>query len=67
MSDDEAYAALADANKKLITKYFENQLSSYLDQTTKLYSDRNTSFRGYRQYSNANASEGGIEEVTATA
>lgn len=67
MSDDEAYAALADANKKLIAKYFENQLNSYLDQTTKLYSERNTSFRGYRQYSNASASEGGIEPITATA
>ena len=49
MSDDEFHCCLLDANTKLITNYFQNKLSAALDQTKKLYLEKDASFRGFRQ------------------
>lgn len=49
MDDDEFHQCLFEANKKLLTNYFNKKLLNYLEQSKKLYSERNTSFRGFRQ------------------
>ena len=49
LTDDDFHKALHDANVRLLTNYFNNQLKSYLKQTRKLYYDCDTTFRGYRQ------------------
>ena len=49
MSDEEAYKLLCEANKKLLNNYYNHQLNSMLDQTNKLYLQKDASFRGYRQ------------------
>ena len=49
LTDNEFHEALHDANTRLLTNYFKNQLKSYLEQTRKLYYERDANFRGYRQ------------------
>jgi radical SAM superfamily enzyme YgiQ (UPF0313 family) len=49
LSDDEFYQCLFDANKKLLTNYYSKQLSSMVEQTRKLYLEKDSSFRGFRQ------------------
>lgn len=48
MSEDEFYKCLLDANTKLLEKYYQNNLNSILEQTRKLYMERDSSFRGFR-------------------
>lgn len=48
LTDDKVYEALCEANEKLLKNYFKSKLESYLKQTRNLYSERDTSFRGYR-------------------
>jgi len=48
MSDDEFHRCLCDANCKLLTNYFSKKLSSMIDQTKRLYLEKDASFRGYR-------------------
>jgi len=48
VSDDEFHRCLCDANSKLLTNYFSKKLSSMIDQTKKLYLEKDASFRGYR-------------------
>jgi hypothetical protein len=49
LSDDEFHQCLFDANKKLLTNYYSKQLSSMVEQTRKLYLEKDSSFRGFRQ------------------
>jgi len=49
MSDEEFYTALRDANLELMKNYFDKKLSLGLDQVNKLYNEKDTSFRGFRQ------------------
>jgi len=49
MSDDEFHRCLFDANKKLITNYFNNKMSSTVRQAEKLYLEKDANFRGFRQ------------------
>lgn len=49
LSEDEYYQALFDANQRLLAHYFERQLSSYREQTRRLYVEKDAGFRGYRQ------------------
>ena len=49
MSDEEAYKLLCEANKKLLNHYYKGKLDSMLEQTDKLYLQKDASFRGFRQ------------------
>ena len=49
LNDDEFHRCLFDANKKILTNYYNNQLSATIDQARKLYIDKDSSFRGFRQ------------------
>ncbi|MBF0343544.1 MAG: radical SAM protein [Nitrospirae bacterium] len=49
MNDEEFYRALLEANNRLITNYFNKKLDLVLNQSQKLYMERDTSFRGFRQ------------------
>jgi len=49
LSDDEYYKALHDANVTLINNYFDHQKRNYLDSCRRLYIERNSDFRGFRQ------------------
>jgi radical SAM superfamily enzyme YgiQ (UPF0313 family) len=49
MSDEEFHGSLLDANSRLITNYFQKTLSLSLEDAKKLYLDKNTNFRGFRQ------------------
>lgn len=49
MSDDEFHQCLSDANSQLLTNYFGKKLTGMIDQTQRLYSEKDASFRGYRQ------------------
>lgn len=49
MTDDEFHAALCEANKTLISKYFDNQLKDSIRITDDLYLNKNTFFRGFRK------------------
>jgi radical SAM superfamily enzyme YgiQ (UPF0313 family) len=49
MTDEEYYSCLLDANKKLIEKYYENKFSDSMEQVDKLYIEKDTTFRGFRQ------------------
>lgn len=48
MTDDEFHQCLFEANSRLLTNYFNKKLSSMIDQTKKLYTEKDASFRGYR-------------------
>jgi len=49
LSDEEFYQALSDANKRLTKNYFMNKMNIALDEIEKLYSEKNATFRGFRQ------------------
>lgn len=49
LTDDEFHKALMDANIRLLDNYFKKQKKMYVDQTKKLYLNKDASFRGYRQ------------------
>ena len=49
LNDDEYHYCLFDANKELLTNYYDNQLSTSVEQARKLYIDKDSSFRGFRQ------------------
>ena len=49
MDDDEFHYSLLDANKILLTNYYNNQLSKIVEQSRKLYIEKDSSFRGFRQ------------------
>ena len=49
LNDDEYHYCLFDANKELLTNYYNNQLSTSVEQARKLYIDKDSSFRGFRQ------------------
>ena len=49
MSDDEVHQCLLDANTRLITNYYQKKLSATIEDTKKLYLEKNAGFRGYRQ------------------
>lgn len=49
MSEDEFYDALLEGNSILIDHYFKKKLDSYLNQLTKLYREKDSTFRGFRQ------------------
>jgi anaerobic magnesium-protoporphyrin IX monomethyl ester cyclase len=48
MSDDEFHLCLCEANNRLLTNYFTKKLSAVIDQTKKLFVEKDASFRGYR-------------------
>jgi radical SAM superfamily enzyme YgiQ (UPF0313 family) len=49
LSGDEFHRCLFDANKKILTNYYNSQLSTTVEQARKLYIDKDSSFRGFRQ------------------
>lgn len=49
LSDDEFHRCLFDANKRLVTNYFNNKMHSTIKQAEKLYLERDPDFRGFRQ------------------
>jgi radical SAM superfamily enzyme YgiQ (UPF0313 family) len=49
LSDVEFHECLLNANTRLITNYFNNKMSSTLDQAKKLYLQNDADFRGFRQ------------------
>lgn len=49
MDDDEFHMCLMDANKKLITNYFNKKLSAEIEKSERLYLKKDSSFRGFRQ------------------
>lgn len=49
MSDEEFHRSLLDANTILLKDYYQKKLDSIVGQSKKLYLERDTSFRGYRQ------------------
>jgi len=49
LSDDEFHRCLLEANTRLIINYFEKKLASLKEQSRKLYLDKDSSFRGFRQ------------------
>jgi len=49
LNDDEFHRCLFDANKELLTNYYNNQLSTSVEQARRLYIDKDSSFRGFRQ------------------
>lgn len=49
LSDEEFYQALYAANSTLLKNYYKYNLDSMLDVARKLYLERDTSFRGFRQ------------------
>ncbi len=48
MSDEEFHRELLEANKKLVTNYYEKSLASTIGQMEKLYLQKNANFRGFR-------------------
>lgn len=49
MNDDKFHKCLLEANTKLLTNYFQRRLCATLEQAKKLYLDKDTTFRGFRQ------------------
>jgi len=49
MSDNEFHCCLLDANTKLITNYYNNQMLSSIESARKLYLEKDSDFRGFRQ------------------
>jgi len=50
LSDDEFHRLLFEANKTLLTNYYNHQLEKMIDTSMKLYLERDASFRGYRHH-----------------
>jgi anaerobic magnesium-protoporphyrin IX monomethyl ester cyclase len=48
-TDEECYRLLYEANKRLINHYIDYEKQSYMEQLKKLYQEKDTSFRGFRQ------------------
>ena len=48
LSDEEFYRELADANKKLVTSYYADQLEKTIKQIDELYIHKDAGFRGFR-------------------
>ncbi len=48
MSDDEFHRCLLEANERLIQQYFDKRCIATLEQTRKLYLEKDHSFRGFR-------------------
>lgn len=48
LTDEEFNEALCEANVKLMDNHFEKKKLSWIDQTKKLYLEKDVSFRGYR-------------------
>jgi radical SAM superfamily enzyme YgiQ (UPF0313 family) len=48
MSDEEFHKALFRANKKLLSKYFDDMKQKTIEEAKKLYLEKNTAFRGFR-------------------
>ena len=49
LTDDEFHKLLYEANKKLVENYYSAQLRKTLENARKLYLERDSSFRGFRQ------------------
>lgn len=49
MSDDEFHRSLLNANARLLENYFQKRLSATLEQSRKLYLEKDATFRGFRQ------------------
>ena len=49
LNNDEFHSNLLDANTKLITNYYNNQMLSSIESAKKLYLENDTGFRGFRQ------------------
>lgn len=49
LSDEEFYKCLFDANKILLENYYKYQLERQIDTAKKLYFEKDTTFRGFRQ------------------
>jgi len=49
LTDDEFYRVLFEANKVLLENYYNYQKEQSIDTAKKLYFDRDTQFRGFRQ------------------
>lgn len=49
LSEEEFYQHLLEANTKLIKNYFENKLFGECEKAKKLYLEKDTTFRGFRQ------------------
>jgi radical SAM superfamily enzyme YgiQ (UPF0313 family) len=49
LSDSEFHRCLYEANSKILTNYYNHQLSTSVEQGRKLYIDKDSSFRGFRQ------------------
>jgi radical SAM superfamily enzyme YgiQ (UPF0313 family) len=50
LNDEEFHLSLFEANKKILTKYYQKKLANSIDQCEKLYVKKDASFRGFRQY-----------------
>ncbi len=48
LNDDEFTMALWEANNRLIRNYYKNKLAIVLEETKKLYGEKDATFRGYR-------------------
>lgn len=48
MSDEEFHRCLLEANTRLLKNYYQKKLLATIEQTKKLYLDKDVSFRGYR-------------------
>lgn len=49
MTDGEFHTSLLEANTKLLKNYYEKKASSVIEQSRKLYLEKSTNFRGFRQ------------------
>ena len=49
LSDDEFYKALFEANKRLFENYFKHKKQLAINTARKLYYNRDSTFRGFRQ------------------
>lgn len=49
LSDDEFHRVLLEANKTLLGNYYQHQLEKMIGVTEKLYLEKDSSFRGFRQ------------------
>jgi len=48
-ADEECYQLLYHANERLVNDYIDQQKKSYMEQLGRLYLEKDTSFRGFRQ------------------
>ena len=49
LTDEEFHQALLDANSRLISNYYSRKLELTLEEARRLYLDRDSTFRGFRQ------------------